>query len=606
MLARSLLFLIPMLCLAAEPTLHRLNRTEYDYSVQDLLGVDLRPAADFPQDDSGHGFDNNRDALSTAPLLIDRYMAAAEKLARFVVFGAPPVRPTVVTYRNTLRGSPQLAAGAAYDNTSLSVPSAQHVRHNFPADGEYRFVVILDGTQPAGSEPLRAAIWIDGARVSTAETAAGIQNGKVLELPARVAEGEHTVSACFINVLAGLAPPAVTTVRIASLEIRGPFGADGGPARPIDLAALASRAFRHPVTAPEMDRLNAISAAVRRQGGPEQEAQAAALQAILVSPQFLFRAGDEPASRLSYFIWSSLPDPELLHSDLRRPAVLEAQVRRMLRDPKSARLAENFGGQWLETRRLESLQPDVHNFPHFDEYLRFSMRRETELFFENIIREDRSILDFLDAKYSFLNQRLADLYGIRGVEGTEFRKADLTGSPRAGVLTQASVLTVSSLATRTSPVLRGKWILQNLLNAAPPSPPAGVPTLDEASAVGLPLRQQMEVHRRNPACAGCHAGMDPLGFGLENFDGIGQWREADATGTLPDGRAFHGPAELEAILRSQSDAFAKCFIEKLMTYALGRGLQTSDAPLVKDILKRTAARRYRFSDIVVEIAKVLS
>jgi len=361
---------------------------------------------------------------------------------------------------------------------------------------------------------------------------------------------------------------------------------------------------------------------------------------MLVSPHFLFRierglpatkteAGPatgadaarpisehELASRLSYFIWSSMPDDALLRCAdqgiLRQPEVLAAQVQRMLKDSKSRALVENFGGQWLELRKLESAKPDKGRFPSFDDYLLMSMRRETELFFENIVRQDLSILDFVDGNYTFLNERLAQLYKIPGISGPEFRKVDLTGVERSGVLTQASVLTVSSYATRTSPVLRGKWILENFLNAPPPPPPPDVPNLDETQiGQSASLREQLEQHRQNPTCASCHARMDPLGFGLENFDAIGAWRTQDgkfpidASGTLPDGRSFKGPQELKAILRADRAAFAEGLTEKLLIYALGRGLERYDRPTVKKITNRLAAENYRFSSLVLEIVKSL-
>jgi len=280
----------------------------------------------------------------------------------------------------------------------------------------------------------------------------------------------------------------------------------------------------------------------------------------------------------------------------------------MLRDQKSQRLAEDFAGQWLEVRRLESVKPDPTRFPEFDDLLRYSMRRETELFFNGIVREDRSILEFIDAKYTYMNGRLGVFYGMPGVQGPEFRKVDLTGTPRGGVLSQASVLTVSSYANRTSPVLRGKWILDNLLNTPPPPPPPDVPALDESTVgASMSMRQQMEQHRANPVCAGCHSMMDPLGFGLENFNAVGQWRDQDGTfpidasGKLPGGRAFNGPTELEAALSARPDAFARCLTEKLMTYALGRGLTSADKTTIQQIAARVAANRYRFSSLVLEI-----
>jgi hypothetical protein len=347
------------------------------------------------------------------------------------------------------------------------------------------------------------------------------------------------------------------------------------------------------------------------------------LQAVLVSPHFLFRIERDPdplnaeevheitefelASRLSYFLWSSTPDDELL--DLaargRLRASLTRQVKRMLADPRSLALAENFAGQWLQLRNLDDAKPDPDRFPSFDDELRAAMKRESELFFQAMVQEDRNILEFLDAKFTFLNERLAAHYGIAGVQGPEFRRVPLTGPERSGVLTHASVLTVSSYPTRTSPVIRGKWILENILNAPPPPPPPGVPNLDE-EAVGNTgsLRQQLEKHRTNSVCASCHARMDPLGFGLENYDAIGAWRSRDGkfpidvAGTLPNGQSFKSPVELKAILKADSGSFAAGLTEKLLTYALGRGLERYDRPAVQSISRRLATRGFRFSELV--------
>jgi hypothetical protein len=287
-------------------------------------------------------------------------------------------------------------------------------------------------------------------------------------------------------------------------------------------------------------------------------------------------------------------------------------VRRMLLDPKSVALVDNFAGQWLQLRNLDSVKPDPDRFPDFDEDLRKAMKQETRLFIQAVIHEDRSILDFIDGKFTFLNQRLAKHYGIQGVDGPEFRRVQLSSDQRSGVVTQASVLTVSSYPTRTSPVLRGKWILETLLNDPPPPPPPGVPNLNEA-AIGTTasLRQQLEQHRANPACASCHARMDPLGFGLENYDAVGRWRAqdgkfpVDSTGTLPGGRSFRNPAELKEILRTDRDAFGRCLAEKMLTYALGRGLERYDQPTVNLICRRLAAGDYRFARLVLEVVKSL-
>jgi hypothetical protein len=404
---------------------------------------------------------------------------------------------------------------------------------------------------------------------------------------------------------------------------------DAAHARAI-LANLARRAFRRPVTGPEVDELVKLVMAVRQGGDSFEEGLCLAIERILISPHFLFRVERGPpagggedlygisqhelATRLSYFLWSSMPDEELLRcadeGRLRRPDVLEAQVRRMLRDAKARALVENFGGQWLQTRALESHTPDRTKFPEFTDYTRMSMQKETELFFEHVLREDRPILDFLDAPYTFLNQRLAEFYGVPGVKGHEFRKVDLTATPRRGVLAHASILTVSSYASRTSPVLRGKWILENLLNAPPPPPPADVPSLDERPlGKSVSVRAQLERHRADPNCASCHARTDPLGFALENFDAIGRWREKDGSlpiapsGALPDGRSFKGFRDLVAVLKADPGALTECLAEKMLTYALGRGLERSDRKAVKAIAERVAKDGYRFAALVLEVAR---
>jgi hypothetical protein len=372
-----------------------------------------------------------------------------------------------------------------------------------------------------------------------------------------------------------------------------------------------------------------LASTARAQGDSFEDALSLSIQAILVSPDFLFRIERDPpaaetarrigphelASRLSYFLWASMPDAELRRcadlGTLRQPAVLAAQVRRMLKDEKVRSFVQAFGGQWLQFRALESVSPDRERFPDFDNGLRLSMQRETELFLGTIVREDRSVLDLIDGHYTFLNERLARHYGIAGVTGPEFRRVELpVAGRRSGVLTQGSVLTVSSYATRTSPVLRGKWILENVLAAPPPDPPAGTPRLDESKiSESGSLRQQMEAHRRNATCAACHSKMDPLGFGLENYDGVGAWRSADgkypidASGALPDGRSFHGPDDMKQILKGDREAFALCITEKMLTYALGRGLEGYDRRAVSALVDAAGRRDDRFSALIIEIVK---
>ena len=440
----------------------------------------------------------------------------------------------------------------------------------------------------------------------------------------------------------------INSAAIDSIEVLGPYREKMGPSaeslrkifvcghldghhdascpRKI-VANLEERAFRRPVTQSEVAPYLKLVSDAQARGDSLERGLSVAVEALLVSPDFLFRIergpreGTHPvnqfelASRLSYFLWSTMPDEELIQcakaGTLRRPQVLEAQTRRMLKDPKSIALATNFGGQWLEFRALESASPDHDRFPDFDEYLRTSMRRETEMFISSVIGEDRSVLDFLDGKYTFLNERLANYYGIGGVKGPEFRRVDLAANPeRSGVLTQGSVLTVSSYATRTSPVLRGKWVLENILNDPPPPPPPDVPNLDVAEVgTSVSMRQQMEKHRSNAVCASCHQRMDPLGFGLENYNAIGQWRTkdgkfpVDAAGTLPDGRSFTTPEGMKRILKDDPRTFALCIAEKLFTYALGRGVERYDNPAVKGIVDRMAADRYRFSGLVLGIVE---
>ncbi len=692
-------------------TARRLNRSEYDNTVRDLLAVDFRPADDFPQDDSGYGFDNIGDVLSLSPALMEKYLSASERIARMALFGPETVKPVLIKLQVPGRRiAPRPTALLDYDLTGISLPNALHVTHRFPVTGEYAVKAILGGARPGGSEAIQIALWVDGRQMRTVELDPDQEasfepdkqdlGAKVREFRVRVTAGEHWIAVSIPRLYEGLPakyggpmpskraepeprpfrhPPNATPhrieqlrkqfeaqraqsvpandARIGSIEIGGPYTQESGPslaslkniyvcghldgsyeahaagcARRI-VSHLARRAYRRPVTRADTDPLLNLTASAKREGDSFAEGIGLALQAMLVSPHFLFRieANSQPpalkeqpslisqhslASRLSYFLWSSMPDEELLRcadrGSLREPAVLERQVRRMLKDPRSRALVDNFGGQWLELRKLESAKPDRQRFPEFEEYLRMSMREETELFFDDIVRNDRSILSFIDADYTFLNERLARFYQIPGVTGTEFRRVSLAGTERSGILTQASVLTVSSYATRTSPVLRGKWMLENILNAPPPPPPPGVANLDETKAVSsASLRQQLEEHRKNTTCAACHARMDPLGFGLENFDAIGAWREnegkvpIDASGILPDGRAFKGPAELRAIVRADREAFAECLSEKMLTYGLGRGLERYDKPVVRKIARNVAASEYRFSRLVLEIVRSL-
>lgn len=690
-------------------TARRLNRAEYNNTVRDLLGVSFKPADDFPQDDSGYGFDNIGDVLSLSPVLMEKYLTAAETVARTAVFGAQQLKPIVERLRpQTGKIKSSTTPLTDYDLTGLGLPNSLHATHRFPADADYTFKVFLGGVRPAGCEPLPLALWIDGKLAQTFDfDPDGIASFSVdrqdfgsmtYDFRTRIPAGDHWVAVSIQRMYEGLPPSyggpnpskrpippkpefkpprreipperlaelkkqfearqaekvPVNEARVTGLDVIGPYnqikGASAESRKMIFVCGhaegqhqpacgskiignLAHRAYRRRVASEEISKLAGFIAMAQKRGDSFEEGLVQAIQAMLVSPHFLFRIEQdrknatadamqqigqhELASRLSYFLWSSMPDDELLRladgQKLRKPEVLAAQVQRMLKDPKSSSLVENFAGQWLELRRLESAKPDRDRFPQFDEYFRMSIRRETELFFDNIIHQDRSLLDFIDADYSFLNERLARFYKIPGVTGPEFRKVTLPAdSNRGGILTQASVLTVSSYATRTSVVLRGKWILDNVLNAPPPPAPPGVPNLDETKiGTAASLRQQMEVHRTNPSCAACHARLDPLGFGLENFDAIGGWRTMDgkfpidSSGILPDGRSFKGVAELKTILKADRDSFAEGVTDKLLTYALGRGLERYDRVTVKQIAKQVAAKEYKFSSLVMEIVNSL-
>lgn len=652
-------------------TMRRLNRAEYNNTVRDLLGVDFKPGDDFPADVPAHGFDNIAGVLSLSPVLVEKYLAAAEKVARTAVFGTERMQPERVAHQPFFTAdafSKNTKAKFDYDETGMSLPSALHVTQRFAATGEYNLRAILRGVRPVGSNPVELAFWIDGKKVHEAKIAVptrrvegrapGEMNGLWAECRLPITAGEHWLSVTVERMYEGL-PAAYKGPKPAAdngdgvtkatdaffpmyLDVVGPYKQETGPAPasvkrifgdrpgPRDLAFArkmlrdhARRAYRRPVSDDEVAGLVKLVATVQKDGDSFDEGLCLAIQQMLISPHFLFRVEKTPsaalsphelAARLSYFLWSSMPDDELFrvaeNGSLSRPAILEAQVQRMLRDDKALALVENFAGQWLQTRALESHLPDRVKYAEFTDYTRMSMKKETELFFGHILRDDRSILDFIDADYTFVNQRLAEFYQLPGVKGHEFRKVDLKGTKRGGVWTQASVLTVSSYANRTSPVLRGKWILETMFNAPPPPPPPDVPPLDEQSlGKAVSLKQMLDRHRANPACASCHARTDPLGFALEHFDAIGGWREKDGkfpietAGTLPDGRSFQGHEELRSLLKADAGAFAEGMAEKMLIYALGRDLEHADRESVRAIAGQVAKKGYRFSSLVHKIVE---
>jgi hypothetical protein len=645
-------------------TLRRLNRVEYNNTIRDLLGVDIQPADDFPADDIGYGFDNIGDVLAVSPLLFEKYLAAAERIVeKAFEDDLVPLPPTAIY------DGKELKASAKSDGNFDWVASSKHINfkrvaraftdgelsvdHQFKGDGEYRFSYAAFGAM-IDKDPVRIALLLDGKVVNETElkpfAVIGRPGGRNFKL--NVKGGTHKVAirilnpksnpdesdpkkrkraVVFDNVSIRGPMPAVEKIPSASYK-RIVFVNPGNDLSERECARricenLARRAFRRPVTADEVNRYVRLVEMARAHGDSFDRGVQLAVQAILVSPHFLFKVErdrkllDKPypisehelATRLSYFLWSSMPDEELSRladrGELRKN--LEPQVRRMLKDPKADALGENFAGQWLQVRNVKSIMIDPALFPQFDDELRSAFAKETTLFFEAIVKEDRSILDFIDGDFTFVNGRLAKYYGIPDVRGPEFRRVSLKGTPRAGILTQGSVLTVTSNATRTSPVKRGKYILETLLNAPPPPPPPDVPEFKEtAEAIKSgSLRKRMEQHRANPDCAVCHDKMDALGFAFENFDAVGGWRNRDGefpidpAGTLPDGRSFKDPAELRALLRADPDKFRRCLAEKLLTYALGRGVEPADRCAIDQICKTTAERGDTFSELVLAVVK---
>jgi Protein of unknown function (DUF1592)/Protein of unknown function (DUF1588)/Protein of unknown function (DUF1587)/Protein of unknown function (DUF1585)/Protein of unknown function (DUF1595) len=647
-------------------TLHRLNRAEYANAIRDLLALDVDVAELLPADDIGYGFDNIADVLQVSPLLLERYLAAATKISGLAV-GDTALAASYQTY-DLPRGLVQLERMG--EAMPLGSRGGASIRHRFPVDGEYEISVGLQRgrfDQFLGLERERKLdLRLDGQRLElftiAAESRAGQQihgTGRDpdshLKVRVPVKAGTRTLVATFFkDTVKAEGIPATREANffegVGNITIAGPYDVQGPgdtasrhrifvchPAVPADeqacaekiISSLARRAYRRPIVADDLPPLLALF----RRGAAEDGFEAGvrlALLKILVSPEFIFRIEFDPpdaaagrvhrigdvalASRLSFFLWSSIPDDELLalaeRGELGDASVLERQVRRMLADPRSHALVRNFAGQWLFLRNIARIQPDPAAFPNFDENLRQALEQETELLVDSTLREDRSIVDLLTADYTFVNQRLAEHYGINGVYGSEFRRVAVEDPNRRGLLGQASILTVTSYPNRTAPTIRGKWVLEQLLGTPPPPPPPNVPSLKEdASAQPVTMRQRMEQHRANPACAVCHRIMDPLGFALENFDGLGRWRDSagpgagpiDSSGVLPDGTRFEGPAGLREVLLNRQELFVETFTERLLTYALGRGVEEYDRPVIRKIVRE--AHDPRWSSIILGIVK---
>ena len=673
-------------------TVRRLNKVEYKNTVRDLLGIDFDPTENFPADDVGYGFDNIGDVLTMSPLLMERYLEAAEAITTRVIFAEPP--PPSKRYQRGSRLHPH-HDDVPDERFRILDPTATETWESGPfTTGATYFrmfpdeEIIYKSTLYAETEsetPVEVALFIQGEEfeeVSSPDELARlvgidptldnkIKILKTFEITARDSEKTQTIEVLVTGIPhiqhAGIAmvKPA-DGVPNAKLQIRtlwaeGPL--DTRPDTQLKILActpdipqaeqtrevltrLLRGGYRRPPTENEVEQLAQFVASLQADGAKWEAGIQAAIKVILCSPKFLFRLelDDRPqspepypidefqlASRLSYFLWSSMPDDELfeLAETNQLTPNLEAQVKRMLADPKATELARDFGSQWLQIQRLATVSPDRERFPTFGRRLRAAMLKETEFFLESIFREDRSVLDLLDADYTFLNQELANHYGITDTQGNwmgqkktvlggeaikgndKFRRVALQGASRGGILTHASVLTVTSNPTRTSPVNRGRWVLEQILGSPPPPPPPDVPELEEdhEAITGTTLRERLEQHREDPACANCHAKMDPIGFALENYNAIGAYRtkdgelEIDATAELPDGTSFNGIADLKQILKDKKQQFVRCLVEKMLTYALGRGLEYYDRPTVDRIVTQLESEGYRSSVLITEIVK---
>jgi Protein of unknown function (DUF1592)/Protein of unknown function (DUF1588)/Protein of unknown function (DUF1585)/Protein of unknown function (DUF1587)/Protein of unknown function (DUF1595) len=660
--------------------LHRLNRTEYANAVRDLLGVEIDPTSMLPPDAQAHGFDTNADALGVEPALLDRYLTAGAKIARVAV-GDPTIRPAFERYTalkgNTNEQTWLWQTERLSESFSLGSRGGIAVRHYFPVDGEYVFRVRLLRTYAGGIRGLNAPatieIRVDGARAGQFTIGGGTAEPRddadeALQVRVSLTAGLHEVLATIVKTegikAEGLGPARIpiwnregdissAELAISSLLIGGPYNGrvpNDSPSRrrifvcrPANasedtacaakiLSSLARTAYRRQVTPDDVQTLVGFFQRGRTERDFDNGIRAA-LERLLTSPDFLFRIEADPeklppgtayrlsdvelASRLSFFLWSSIPDEELLdlaiRSQLREPGVLDRQVRRMLADPRArGALVDNFFGQWLQTRNVWLLTPDANTkFPWFDDNLRSAIVRETELFLDDQLKADRGIAELLTADTTFLNEQLARHYGMPGVYGSHFRRVTLTDENRWGLLGKASVLAVTSYPTRTSPTIRGKWLLENILAAPVPPPPPNANTNLDESKLGktTTVREMLEQHRANPVCASCHARMDPLGFSLENFDAVGQWRTMDgdapinATGVLLDGTKVDGPAALRRALMAQKEQFVRTVTGKLLTYAIGREIVYADAPAIRAIVRAASADDYRWSSTILAIVK---
>jgi hypothetical protein len=669
-------------------TMRRLNRLEYRNTIRDLVGIEFDPTEDFPTDDIGHGFDNIGDVLTLSPVLMERYLAAADTIMSRAITPNPPAVPkrhlaSVYTEPASSNSGKLVENGfrrMTTDGKDFIEVGPINTPYQWQDDGEYIFRTRVYG-QSGTEKPINVTILVNGPGLPnpSANDELAKLSGHVLK-PARILKTfavkatkreDAELLECRVPAMANrhrmmiaIDKPAANQpagkLYVEYLALEGPL--DTRPASQVRLLAATNgksqaeqtrevmtrflrRAFRRPPTAEELARSIKLVDGAMARGEKWEGGIQLAMQAALCNPKFLFRVetDDAPtssevkpldefhlASRLSYFLWSSMPDDALLDLAERKQltAQLDAQVKRMLADPRATVLVRSFAMQWLQIKRIDFISPDGQLFPTFNEKLRKAMLQETEMFVESVFREDRSILQLIDADYTFLNEPLAKHYGIadtlgnrigqpakkpggQPIVGDQFRRVILQDRTRGGLLTQASVLTVTSNPTRTSPVKRGRWVLEQILGAPPPPPPANVPELSEKEndVAAASLRQRMEVHRRNPACANCHAKMDPIGFALENFNAVGAFRtkdgkfDVDATGEFADGTKFTGPADLKTVVLQRKEEFTRCLTEKLLIYAIGRGLEHYDRPTVERIVKELTAKDYKFSVLVGQIAQ---
>jgi len=660
------------------PTLHRLNRAEYANAVRDMMALEVDVAALLPTDEIGYGFDNVGDTLNFSPLLLDRYLAASRKISRLAVpdsamqadvktYDVP--RGLVQTAymgedmpfgsRGGAKIIHQFPVDGEYEiSVALQVGKDDEI---LGLERERKLDLSIDGKRVgeftiAADERAKIVLSGNGATYSP-----DVRADAHLKLRVPVKAGARTITATFqkdtiipegilrksalYNVADSFFAEGVGKISVAGPQKVHGVGTSASrkkificyPSQAAEeracaekiLSSLARKAYRRPIVAADLPPLMKFYQLGAQNGGFEGGVRLA-VQKILVSPEFLFRferdrpgavaggvypVGDiELASRLSFFLWSTIPDDELLalaeRGELSKPKILDAQVKRMLKDERSKALVTNFAGQWLYLRNVDKVQPDPFAFPNFDENLRKAMQKETELVVTEFLRQDRSIVDILDTDYTYLNQRLAEHYGVKGIYGAEFRRVAVEDERRRGLMGQASILTVTSYPNRTAPTIRGKWVLGQILGTPPPPPPPDIPSLNEdVKSQKMTMRERMEQHRTNPVCASCHKMMDPLGFALENFDGLGRWREVtghskiDASGEMPDGTKFSGPSGLRGILLSKRDAFLETFTERLLTYALGRGVEHYDQPAIREIVRESADDNHSWSAIILEIVR---